>query len=119
MHSERKEYKLVLTLLLFLLSFVSIQATYPLRVRHLLMELNRAVCLDHPEENIPWFHEKYCEEFLETGWSSFMCTCIVKKTYHTITMYLLHMNALMENLIFQSLFQPLYSTLKSTRPSLN
>lgn len=43
------------------------QATYPMRVRHLLMELNRAVCLDHPEANIPWFHEKYCEEFLETG----------------------------------------------------
>lgn len=38
-----------------------------MRVRHLLMELNRAVCLDHPEANIPWFHEKYCEEFLETG----------------------------------------------------
>lgn len=43
------------------------QATYPMRVRHLLMELNRAVCLDRPEANIPWFHEKYCEEFLETG----------------------------------------------------
>lgn len=42
------------------------KATYPMRVRHLLMELNRAVCLDHPEANIPWFHEKYCEEFLET-----------------------------------------------------
>uniref|UniRef100_A0A0P4WJ92 RAP domain-containing protein n=1 Tax=Scylla olivacea TaxID=85551 RepID=A0A0P4WJ92_SCYOL len=42
------------------------KATYPLRVRHMLMELNRAVCLDHPEENIPWFHEKYCEDFLET-----------------------------------------------------
>lgn len=38
-----------------------------MQVRHLLMELNRAVCLDHPEENIPWFHEKYCQELLESG----------------------------------------------------
>lgn len=38
-----------------------------MRVRHLLMELNRAVCIDHPEEKIPWFHENYCEELLETG----------------------------------------------------
>ncbi|XP_042241937.1 FAST kinase domain-containing protein 1, mitochondrial-like [Homarus americanus] len=42
------------------------KATYPARVRHMLMELNRAVCIDHPEEKIPWFHEKYCEELLET-----------------------------------------------------
>lgn len=39
---------------------------YPMLVRHMLMELNRAVCIDHPEEKIPWFHEKYCEELLET-----------------------------------------------------
>ena len=50
-----------------MIALFPLQATYPLRVRHLLMELNRAVCLDHPEENIPWFHEKYCEELLETG----------------------------------------------------
>ncbi|XP_066964462.1 FAST kinase domain-containing protein 1, mitochondrial [Macrobrachium rosenbergii] len=42
------------------------KGTYPYRVRHTLMELNRAVCIDHPEEKIPWFHEKYCREFLET-----------------------------------------------------
>ncbi|XP_068238071.1 FAST kinase domain-containing protein 1, mitochondrial [Palaemon carinicauda] len=42
------------------------KGSYPYRVRHTLMELNRAVCIDHPEENIPWFHEKYCEELLET-----------------------------------------------------
>ncbi|XP_027212098.2 FAST kinase domain-containing protein 1, mitochondrial [Penaeus vannamei] len=42
------------------------KASYPSRVRHLLMELNRAVCIDQPEEGIPWFHEKYCEELLET-----------------------------------------------------
>lgn len=33
---------------------------YVSKVRNLLMKLNRAVCLDNPEETIPWFHEKYC-----------------------------------------------------------
>lgn len=42
------------------------KATYPSRVRYTLMDLNRAVCIDHPEEKIPWFHEKYCEELLQT-----------------------------------------------------
>ncbi|KAK7068534.1 hypothetical protein SK128_028102 [Halocaridina rubra] len=42
------------------------KGTYPPRVRHTLMELNRAVCIDHPEEKIPWFHEKYCEDLLQT-----------------------------------------------------
>lgn len=27
------------------------------------MELNRAVCLDTPGANVPWFHQKYCESF--------------------------------------------------------
>ncbi|KAK4328674.1 hypothetical protein Pmani_000921 [Petrolisthes manimaculis] len=48
------------------LSKCSSKSSYPMQVRHLLMELNRAVCLDHPEENIPWFHEKYCKELLES-----------------------------------------------------
>lgn len=26
------------------------------------MQLNRAVCLEYPEFNIPWFHNKYVEE---------------------------------------------------------
>jgi len=38
------------------------QASYPARVRRTLMELNRGVCIDMPEANIPWFHEKYCRE---------------------------------------------------------
>ncbi|CAB3375268.1 Hypothetical predicted protein [Cloeon dipterum] len=38
------------------------RAVYPLRVRQAMMELNRAVCLDYPEADIPWFHEKYCQE---------------------------------------------------------
>ncbi|XP_044253945.1 FAST kinase domain-containing protein 1, mitochondrial isoform X2 [Tribolium madens] len=35
---------------------------YPQRVRYNLMELNRAVCLDYPESNVPWFHQKYVNE---------------------------------------------------------
>lgn len=27
-----------------------------------MMQLNRAVCLDYPEANVPWFHEKYILE---------------------------------------------------------
>lgn len=27
-----------------------------------MMQLNRAVCLDYPEFNVPWFHKKYIEE---------------------------------------------------------
>ncbi|XP_076041019.1 FAST kinase domain-containing protein 1, mitochondrial-like [Oratosquilla oratoria] len=42
------------------------KASYPAKVRHMLMELNRAVCIDHPQEKIPWFHEKYCQDLLET-----------------------------------------------------
>ncbi|RZC31754.1 uncharacterized protein BDFB_008114, partial [Asbolus verrucosus] len=35
---------------------------YPQRVRNNLMQLNRAVCLDYPECNVPWFHQKYIDE---------------------------------------------------------
>jgi hypothetical protein len=28
------------------------------------MELNRAVCLDLPGANVPWFHKKFCEELI-------------------------------------------------------
>ncbi|XP_053483246.1 FAST kinase domain-containing protein 1, mitochondrial [Ictalurus furcatus] len=31
-----------------------------LRVRSRLMQLNRAVCLECPEFQVPWFHERYC-----------------------------------------------------------
>lgn len=30
-------------------------------LRHHLMELNRAVCIEHPEYQIPWFHDPYCQ----------------------------------------------------------
>jgi len=28
-----------------------------------LMELNRTVCILHPESRVPWFHEKFCQEY--------------------------------------------------------
>ncbi|CAG7726134.1 unnamed protein product [Allacma fusca] len=34
----------------------------PRTLRDIFMELNRAVCLEMPEANVPWFHEKYCAE---------------------------------------------------------
>ncbi|KAJ8982983.1 hypothetical protein NQ317_001423 [Molorchus minor] len=39
---------------------------YPQRVRNRLMQLNRAVCLEYPEYNVPWFHRKYMEDFYKT-----------------------------------------------------
>ncbi|XP_069696117.1 FAST kinase domain-containing protein 1, mitochondrial isoform X2 [Periplaneta americana] len=38
------------------------KASYPTRIRHAMMQVNRAVCLDYPEADVPWFHEKYCEQ---------------------------------------------------------
>ncbi|KAK7169507.1 hypothetical protein R3I93_005467 [Phoxinus phoxinus] len=32
-----------------------------MRMRLRLMELNRAVCLECPEFQVPWFHERYCK----------------------------------------------------------
>uniref|UniRef100_A0A8C4YCT1 FAST kinase domains 1 n=1 Tax=Gopherus evgoodei TaxID=1825980 RepID=A0A8C4YCT1_9SAUR len=37
------------------------------RVRLRLMELNRAVCLECPEFQIPWFHERYCQQMQRKG----------------------------------------------------
>ncbi|PNF15316.1 hypothetical protein B7P43_G00958 [Cryptotermes secundus] len=36
--------------------------SYCVRVRHAMMHLNRAVCIDYPETDVPWFHEKYCQQ---------------------------------------------------------
>ncbi|XP_053353024.1 FAST kinase domain-containing protein 1, mitochondrial [Clarias gariepinus] len=35
-------------------------STQNMRVRSRLMQLNRAVCLECPEFQVPWFHEHYC-----------------------------------------------------------
>ncbi|EDW54456.1 FAST kinase domain-containing protein 1, mitochondrial [Drosophila sechellia] len=37
------------------------KATYPERVLNLVMQLNRTVCLDFPEANVPWFQQNYIE----------------------------------------------------------
>ncbi|XP_034642026.1 FAST kinase domain-containing protein 1, mitochondrial isoform X2 [Trachemys scripta elegans] len=37
------------------------------KVRLRLMELNRAVCLECPEFQIPWFHERYCQQMQRKG----------------------------------------------------
>ncbi|XP_032148941.1 LOW QUALITY PROTEIN: FAST kinase domain-containing protein 1, mitochondrial [Sapajus apella] len=33
------------------------------RVQFHLMELNRAVCLECPEFQIPWFHDRFCQQY--------------------------------------------------------
>ncbi|XP_053327113.1 FAST kinase domain-containing protein 1, mitochondrial [Spea bombifrons] len=33
-----------------------------IRIRLRLMQLNRAVCLECPEYQIPWFHDQYCQQ---------------------------------------------------------
>ncbi|KAL9876114.1 FAST kinase domain-containing protein 1, mitochondrial [Glossina fuscipes] len=37
------------------------KATYPERVLNLVMQLNRSVCLDYPECNVPWFQQNFIE----------------------------------------------------------
>ncbi|XP_019945164.2 FAST kinase domain-containing protein 1, mitochondrial [Paralichthys olivaceus] len=39
-----------------------------MRTRMRLMELNRAVCLECPEFQVPWFHESYCQQ-LQKKWN--------------------------------------------------
>ncbi|XP_040057294.2 FAST kinase domain-containing protein 1, mitochondrial [Gasterosteus aculeatus] len=38
-----------------------------MRTRLCLMELNRAVCLECPEFQVPWFHERYCQRLQKKG----------------------------------------------------
>jgi len=44
------------------------------------MILNRAVCIDYPEFDVPWFHTKYCEEMQTLG-ISFLFS-LYKKLYN-------------------------------------
>ncbi|XP_075234670.1 FAST kinase domain-containing protein 1, mitochondrial [Lycorma delicatula] len=39
-----------------------LKKAYPARIKQTLMELNRSVCLDYPEADVPWFHAKYCQQ---------------------------------------------------------
>ncbi|XP_068428932.1 FAST kinase domain-containing protein 1, mitochondrial [Clinocottus analis] len=41
--------------------------TLNMRNRLRLMELNRAVCLECPEFQVPWFHERYCQLLQKKG----------------------------------------------------
>lgn len=41
--------------------------TYPGRVLNHVMQLNRAVCLDVPEANVPWFQQNYIEAQMSKG----------------------------------------------------
>ncbi|XP_034550383.1 FAST kinase domain-containing protein 1, mitochondrial [Notolabrus celidotus] len=41
--------------------------TLNMRTRLRLMELNRAVCLECPEFQVPWFHERYCQQLQKKG----------------------------------------------------
>ncbi|XP_072331987.1 FAST kinase domain-containing protein 1, mitochondrial isoform X5 [Scyliorhinus torazame] len=41
-----------------------------MRIRLRLMELNRAACLECPEFQTPWFHDRYCQQLLNKVRSS-------------------------------------------------
>uniref|UniRef100_A0A1A8N915 FAST kinase domains 1 n=1 Tax=Nothobranchius pienaari TaxID=704102 RepID=A0A1A8N915_9TELE len=45
----------------------SMPDTINVRTRQRLMELNRAVCLECPEFQVPWFHDSYCERLQRKG----------------------------------------------------
>ncbi|KAM9344080.1 FAST kinase domain-containing protein 1, mitochondrial-like [Pholidichthys leucotaenia] len=45
-----------------------------MRIRLRLMEFNRAVCLECPEFEVPWFHERYCQLLQRTSGSTVRST---------------------------------------------
>ncbi|MEQ2268523.1 hypothetical protein XENORESO_002612 [Xenotaenia resolanae] len=45
----------------------SLPETLNMRTRQRLMDLNRAVCLECPEFQVPWFHERYCQQLQKKG----------------------------------------------------
>lgn len=49
-----------------------------MRVQFRLMELNRAVCLECPEYQIPWFHDRFCQQQYNKGVSFLWVSQIVK-----------------------------------------
>ncbi|KAF3824395.1 hypothetical protein GH733_008680 [Mirounga leonina] len=46
--------------ILFLISVLC--SSLNMKVQFRLMELNRAVCLECPEYQIPWFHDRFCQQ---------------------------------------------------------
>nr|XP_033800599.1 FAST kinase domain-containing protein 1, mitochondrial isoform X2 [Geotrypetes seraphini] len=45
----------------------TLPATLNMKIRLQLMELNRAVCLECPEFQVPWFHDRYCQQLQHRG----------------------------------------------------
>ncbi|CAH1124143.1 unnamed protein product [Ceutorhynchus assimilis] len=71
---------------------------YPRRVRDTLMQLNRAVCLEYPEYNVPWFHQKFIEEFQKTNAIDDLCS----QFHNSVKQYLIgivNQEAIQENVI--------------------
>ncbi|KAB0797302.1 hypothetical protein PPYR_08296 [Photinus pyralis] len=66
----------------FELSMCYFKDKYPIRVRNNMMHLNRAVCLDYPEANVPWFHKKYMEQLQKAP--------PLAQSFPDIRQYLLH-----------------------------
>ncbi|CAL8370180.1 unnamed protein product [Arctogadus glacialis] len=52
-----------------------------MRIRLRLMEVNRAVCLECPEYQVPWFHARYCQQLQKKGSFS---SSLVQKQIHKI-----------------------------------
>ncbi|KAK5643072.1 hypothetical protein RI129_006917 [Pyrocoelia pectoralis] len=66
----------------FELSMCYFKDKYPIRVRNSMMHLNRAVCLDYPQANVPWFHQKYIGQLQKDQ--------TPMKSFPDIGQYLLH-----------------------------
>ncbi|XP_037542364.1 FAST kinase domain-containing protein 1, mitochondrial [Nematolebias whitei] len=45
----------------------SLSYVIAVRIRQTLMELNRALCLECPQFQVPWFHEHYCQQLKRKG----------------------------------------------------
>lgn len=70
---------------------------YPQRVLNSVMQLNRAVCLDYPENGVPWFQQNFieaqlstrmCSQYYEGRIGSHCTLCIIavptiKNKFHT------------------------------------
>lgn len=52
---------------MFSLVLEALSDSFNMRTRYRLMELNRAVCLECPEFQVPWFHERYCQQLAKKG----------------------------------------------------
>ncbi|XP_069838949.1 FAST kinase domain-containing protein 1, mitochondrial-like [Dendropsophus ebraccatus] len=52
------------------------------KIRVRLMQLNRAVCLECPEYQVPWFHEEYCRQMKQRDTNN------KRSIYHQIHLFL-------------------------------